>query len=511
MSANGGGPAEIGIFLYQTCIRSIMEAVYPVWCTVSVTEFKKLEEIQRSALRTATGTRHGVALSVLEVLTGTPPLKQRLEQSLINEFSKILAKSSSDPLKSLILKLKDDKLHMDKKILSPLHIVKSVLREIGTTIEELETNIEKSVPRVYSTNKVCPKVVKIDDGKWSRSGERTIQQVILAKVTITNYVSNLAETTLIAFTDGSALGNPGPCGSAAIIYKDGYENEPMRLHRPISVKSTSYHGEMDGLCLCISNAHEILSKENSKSIEKIHIFCDCRGAIESVTSNDRILSHQSIKDEFIKHLTELNMKQILTEISWVSGHADLEANELADNDAKKAANEAKNLNLPPVLTNNAIKSICKQRTLKRWQKSWNIYPTGRMYNELHSKVKVMTYRSHLPAYKERLLLRAQTMTTNLKGENSWMAQLQEDFSPLCACGDKETLRHVLMDCTLLNEERNVLESEIMNVHRMNATPIHLRTFDYYTLLGGENEVKNQTRLKIEECIANFLVSAKNQI
>ena len=59
-------------------------AAYPVWCTVSVTEFKKLEEIQRSALRNATGTRHGVALSVLEVLTGTPPLKQRLEQSLIN-------------------------------------------------------------------------------------------------------------------------------------------------------------------------------------------------------------------------------------------------------------------------------------------------------------------------------------------------------------------------------------------------------------------------------------------
>ena len=134
-----------------------------------------------------------------------------------------------------------------------------------------------------------------------------------------------------------------------------------------------------------------------------------------------------------------------------------------------------------------------------------------MCNELHSKVKIMTYRSHLPAYKERLLLRAQTMTTNLKGENSWMAQLQEDFSPLCECGDKETLRHVLMDCTLLNDERSLLESEIMNIHRMNATPTHLRTFDYYTLIGGENEVNNQTRLQIEECIANFLVSAKNQI
>ena len=123
----------------------------------------------------------------------------------------------------------------------------------------------------------------------------------------------------------------------------------------------------------------------------------------------------------------------------------------------------------------------------------------------------MTYRSHLPAYKEKLLLRAQTMNTNLKGENSWLAQVQEDLSPLCECGDKETLRHVLLDCELLLEERNILESEIMKVYRMNATPTHLRTFDFYTLLGGENEVKDQTKLQIEEAVANYLARIKNQI
>ena len=73
MSANGGGPAEIGIFLYETCIRSIMEAVFPVWCMISVTEFRKLEEVQRSALRAATGTRHGfLVISYTRDLVHTP-------------------------------------------------------------------------------------------------------------------------------------------------------------------------------------------------------------------------------------------------------------------------------------------------------------------------------------------------------------------------------------------------------------------------------------------------------
>lgn len=57
------------------------------------------------------------------------------------------------------------------------------------------------------------------------------------------------------------------------------------------------------------------------------------------------------------------MKKIATCITWVSGHADMEVNELADDDGKKTADEAIKKNLPPVLTNNIIKSICKQRIL----------------------------------------------------------------------------------------------------------------------------------------------------
>lgn len=277
-----------------------MEAVFPVWCMISVNEFRKLEEVLRSALRAATGTRHGVALNVLEVLSGTPPLRLRLEQSLINEFSKIMTKSSSDPLKSLIMKLKDDEIRMDRKVLSPLHIVKSILRDIGMTLEDLEANIEKSIPRVYETDKACPKVMKIDDGTWGRSGVRTKQQANLAKETISNYVSSLSNSTLVAFTDGSALANPGPCGSAAVD-KDGYECDPMRLRRSVSIRSTSYHGEMDALHLCINNVHDILVN-NTQIIETVHIFSDCKGAIESVASTQRIQSHQSLKYEFLKNV-----------------------------------------------------------------------------------------------------------------------------------------------------------------------------------------------------------------
>ena len=168
----------------------------------------------------------------------------------------------------------------------------------------------------------------------------------------------------------------------------------MRLRRSVSIKSTSYHGEMDALHLCINNVHDILVN-NPQTIETVHIFSDCKGAIESVTSTQRIQSHQSLKDEFLKYVTKLNMKNIATCITWVSGHADMEANELADDDAKRAADEAIRENLPPVLTNNTFKNICKQRTHKRWQKFWNIWNIPLEDNIMSSTQKLKSKHSEV--------------------------------------------------------------------------------------------------------------------
>ena len=40
-----------------------------------------------------------------------------------------------------------------------------------------------------------------------------------AKLIVKDYVSNNDKNSLICYTDGSALGNPGPCGTGAAIYR----------------------------------------------------------------------------------------------------------------------------------------------------------------------------------------------------------------------------------------------------------------------------------------------------
>ena len=55
---------------------------------------------------------------------------------------------------------------------------------------------------------------------FGKSGTRTTEQAESAKQDAENYISK-ADNSVIAFTDGSALGNPGPTGAGAAIFLNG--------------------------------------------------------------------------------------------------------------------------------------------------------------------------------------------------------------------------------------------------------------------------------------------------
>jgi ribonuclease HI len=512
MSSHNGAPAEIGIHLFRTCTRAIIESSFPVWCNISPEAYKKIEEMQRIALKSATGTHHNTALSTLEVMTGVPPLRLRLEEILINEFTRILSKEDSDPVKSLILTLLDCKNFMDSRMLSPLHLVKPLFKELGIEIATLEKTIEPAPKIKYDINNTAlPEFVRIDKGDWGSSNSRTNTQKEVAKETTKEFLlNNINQETLPAFLDGSALGNPGPCGASAIIYTKGLDADPLPVRKAISPRSTSYHGELAALLLCVTTVlTSCLPKLNNVKI--LHIFSDCQSAIKSVMSTKMLPSHQHIKDKFLKIISELLSKGIRTKISWVAGHVDLTANEMADMEAKKAAKEAAgNFTLASSVTRASIKAQSRQRTLKRWQKAWKYSNTGREYCELHPKVKSFTYRSQLPSYKERLLLRLRSKVTELRGETRWKKHVIEDYSEFCECGQPETVKHVLLECSLLTEIRDRMENEIMLAHSRHNTPYYLRKIDMYSILEGESELDIDIKTEIDRAVANFLLSSKRQ-
>ena len=65
---------------------------------------------------------------------------------------------------------------------------------------------------------------------WSRLGSsksRTNKQQQQGKEMVLDMMMEDPEGTAFAFTDGSCLTNPGPCGAGAVIYLD--QHQPVRL------------------------------------------------------------------------------------------------------------------------------------------------------------------------------------------------------------------------------------------------------------------------------------------
>ena len=85
-----------------------------------------------------------------------------------------------------------------------------------------------------------------------------------ARELISSHLRPLPRASLVIFTDGSSLENPGPCGSSAIIYTHGLAQEPVVLRRPLSTKSSAFHGELSAIDLALDFACTFCNRpENS--------------------------------------------------------------------------------------------------------------------------------------------------------------------------------------------------------------------------------------------------------
>ncbi len=85
--------------------------------------------VQRQALLFASGAFISTSNSDLEILTHTMPLWMHLDEVLLHEYARICRRSSDDFLRMLICDLLGNTVHLNHRVLSPIHILKSALRQ----------------------------------------------------------------------------------------------------------------------------------------------------------------------------------------------------------------------------------------------------------------------------------------------------------------------------------------------------------------------------------------------
>ena len=191
-----------------------------------------------------------------------------------------------------------DQKFLDHRINSPVHMLKSALRNLNCDVKTVEPNSSLTLDRLFSHQPH----LHITDQQLGSAGTRSREQAEVAKQEALQTISEIPVSQPLIFTDGSAMPNPGPCGAAAICYLEGTASLPITLTEPVSQHSTSYHGELAAINLAVNLC---ASRATQKPCDAIHIFSDCQSAMLSIASADINQSHQSLIDNIQSAISDI--------------------------------------------------------------------------------------------------------------------------------------------------------------------------------------------------------------
>ena len=429
------------------------------------------------------------------MLCNVLPLNLRLQEVLIQEYIRITRKPSDDLLKALLIQLMNCPVHLDHRIITPVHMLKMAIRRT------LKTDVNLSVeplPRhtLQDLFLTPPNVVPVVTDYVGNSKNRSVEQADWATEVVRKFLTTLPSLCVIAFTDGSALTNPGPCGASAIIYYGGMNNQPVIVKTPISACSTSYHGELHGILSAL-----VSLPPGRSNIKSFHIFSDCQSAISSLVGSN-LSSHCETILLIRRKISLLIESGIKVNLTWVGGHTGLLPNELAD---RTAAEEAFQQNLDVTLSYPEAKSFVRKAINNQWQKLWNRANVGRHLHHYRPSVTSKSYRSFHSKSGESKLNRVLLGHTRLK---SHLQNIGIEDNNSCDCGKGiEDIEHVLFQCQLYSNQRDILESTVYSIYHRYNIGFHLQRFGIYSLLAPDTSIPLRAKDEITAAVISFWSTA----
>ena len=187
------------------------------------------------------------------------------------------------------------------------------------------------------------------------------------------------------------------------------------------------------------------------------LFSDSQSAVGILTLGWENKSHTSAIFEIKQAMEILKSQNVTVEINWTPGHAEIAGNEIADKLAKEAAEEAENMpEVDTPLTSIDVKRAVRDSCKIKWQNRWEASQRGRHMFEFHPSVvaRKMAFGS-IPA--QRIVTQLRTGYCYLNG---YLHAVGLKESPLCTCGEPESVKHFIEDCEQYEEIREKLRSRL---------------------------------------------------
>ena len=293
-------------------------------------------------------------------------------------------------------------------------------------------------------------------------------------------------------TDGSTLKESslsyGKSGSSAIIYENNFSANPIILKESIGNDCNNYIAEINANILGLSYI-----VDNEIKDKNILFLGDCCPASSTVFNNNLASDYNFHNIKAKKLLKQVIDRNNTVKSIYVPAHNNFQPNELADLNAKRAA-ELSNETMQPQIRK-LQSNMIKEKVLKiNWNKRYNESIQNPTIHEFLHNVEnwiIHNINHNMIPHYNRLI----SGHNRLNSHQHTMGLIE---SPDCeACNEPETVHHYIYHCERYTRFRHNLFNQICIIDP-ESNHTSLKDINMQTLIGQRydlNKDKNQKLLK----------------
>jgi hypothetical protein len=165
--------------------------------------------------------------------------------------------------------------------------------------------------------------------------------------------------------------------------------------------------------------------------------------------------HTFLIKEIRRKLTEMEKTNWKIQFCWIKAHIRIQGNELAGTLPKEAATNSDITECYKKVPKSVVISEFNGISLEKWQREWDQTTKGEITKEFFPVV------ADILSMKINITQNFTSMVTGHGNIKSYLHLFKIIETPLCPCGTKDQrIDHLLLECELLNKERDSLISTV---------------------------------------------------
>lgn len=398
--------------LYVMLMKPILDYGSEVYSAAAKTYMDSVYAVQNAALRIATGAYRSSPIESLHSDCGLPPFKFFIERKMLNYAVRLMV-GEGHPLHGLTVN-------------GPGNIpAGSCMQRVEELLMEYDLNeimaepIADLPPWQDIPITVC---TEMHQHNKTETPKHLLRQFFMQHV-------HGHSQDICLYTDGSK-------SQDGVGYS--FISTEGRVSTKIPKAASIYTAELLAICDALHHSQTDHQQRN------VTIITDSRSAIDGIT---KLYNSHPIVQKIINVIHTCNRTVTLC---WVPSHVGVPLNEIADQEARKAADTdavpISNINLP----RSDIKLLIRKISMDRWSETWTTLPTTNKLRKFKPNSTPFNRSCFNDRQWERTLCRLRIGHTSLTHKHL----MERSNVPYCGeCLVPLSIEHIILECPSYTEER----------------------------------------------------------